>query len=81
MLAAGRCMTMNTGLSRIELTGLAGTGGSSWASAASAVSEQIFQFGFVWLPAVLIAALGAWMLLSGDAGNRAASRKASRRRR
>jgi hypothetical protein len=58
--AACRCMTMNTGLSRIELTGLPGPSGG-----ANNTATKFFRSGFVWLPAVLIAGFGAWMLLSG----------------
>jgi hypothetical protein len=70
-------MTMNTGLSRIEWTGLAGTRGGFWTWSQPS-STTFFNFGFVWLPAVLIAALGAWMLLFGSAGNRAASQASER---
>jgi hypothetical protein len=65
-------MTMNTGLSRIELTGLARTGGSfsGWPEE-SAI--KYLGSGFVWVPAVLFAGLGAWMLLSGYANKPAES--------
>ncbi len=64
-------MTMSFGLSRIEWTGFARTSGGLWARP-QPVSTRFLEFGFVWLPAVLIAVLATWMLLSGYAGNRAA---------
>jgi hypothetical protein len=60
-------MTMNSGLFRIELAGLAGTGGDSGRLGKSAV---------VWVVAVLIAGIGAWVLLSGYAGKSAESEPA-----
>jgi hypothetical protein len=59
-------MTMNTGLYRIELTGFAGfprLGGSL----------SNFKRGFVWLPTILIAGAGVWLLLSGEASKTAVS--------
>jgi hypothetical protein len=57
-------MTMDIGLSRSELTGLAHSGGSfSGRPEKSAI--KAFRSGFVWLPIVLIAGVGAWLLLSG----------------
>ena len=53
-------MTMDTGLSRIESTGLPGLSGRPEPTAA-----KFFPSRFVWLPAALIAGFGAWMLLSG----------------
>src|SRR6202011_2816719 len=66
--AACRCRTMNTGLSRIELTGLPGLSGGPKSTA-----TKFFRSGFVWLPAVLIAGVGAWLLLSGYASKPAES--------
>jgi hypothetical protein len=58
------CMTMNTGLSRDELAGFANTGGeSSGRPGKSAV--KYLKSGFVWVAAVAIAGLGAWVLMSG----------------
>jgi hypothetical protein len=51
---------MDTGFSRIELTGLPRLSGRPEHTAA-----KFFRSGFVWLPAALIAGFGAWMLLSG----------------
>src|SRR5258708_20224097 len=63
-------MTMNIGLSGIELTGLDGPGGSfSGRPEKSAV--KYFKLGFIWLAAVVIASLAAWLILYGYAGNTA----------
>jgi hypothetical protein len=69
---------MNTGLHRIELTGLTGlvklaatSGGSSGQPEPAAA--RTFRSGFVWLPAALMIGFGAWMLLSEDASNSAES--------
>src|SRR5258708_18495259 len=68
-------MTMNIGLSGIELTGLAGPGGSfSGRPEKSAV--KYFKLGFIWLAAVVIASLAARILLYGYAGNSAESEPA-----
>src|SRR6195256_6278062 len=69
---------MNTGLHRIELTGLTGlvklaatSGGSSGQPEPAAA--RTFRSGFVWLPAALMVGFGAWMLLPEDASNSAES--------
>jgi hypothetical protein len=62
-------MVMNSGLDRLELTGIAGPV-SGWAGK---TRIGYFKFGLVWLPAVLIAGLGAWMLLAGYASKPAES--------
>jgi hypothetical protein len=56
-------MAMNSGLDRIDLNGMAGSIGD-WPGK---TRIGYFKFGLVWLPASLIAAVGAWMLLSGYA--------------
>jgi hypothetical protein len=61
-------MTMNTGHSRIELTDPPGISNGPESTAA-----RFFGSGFLWLPAALIAGLGAWALLSSYAGEPAAS--------
>ena len=61
--APGGGMAMNSGLDRIDLNGIAGSIGG-WPGKAHI---GYFKFGLVWLPAGLIAAMGAWMLLSGYA--------------
>jgi hypothetical protein len=65
---------MNTGLSRIELAGLAGTGGDP--SGRFGRSAKYLKSGFVWVAAVLVAGLGAWILLSGYASKSAGSEPA-----
>jgi hypothetical protein len=67
-------MTMNSGLLRIELAGLAGTGGDSGRPGKSAV--KYLKSAVVWVVAVLIAGLGAWVLLSGYASKPAESKPA-----
>lgn len=62
-------MAMDTGLSRIELAGPGG--GVSGRPENSTV--RYFRSAFVWLPAALMAGLGAWTLLSGYAGKPAES--------
>jgi hypothetical protein len=69
-------MTMDTGLYRIELTGLAGLArvagiNGSFLAWPEKTATNYFNSKFIWLPAVLIAGLGAWMLLSGSASNTA----------
>jgi hypothetical protein len=56
-------MAMNSGLDRIEWTGMTGPAGG-WPGR---TSLRFFKFGLVWFPAALIAGLSAWMLLSGYA--------------
>ncbi len=75
-LAAVGGMTMDTGLYRIQLTGFAGlarvagiTG--SLSGRLENTATNYFNSKLIWLPAVLIAGLGAWMLLSGSASNTA----------
>ncbi len=59
---------MNSGLDRFELTGFARPT-SGWRGRLLHGKALIgyFKFGLVWLPAVLIAGLGTWMLVSGYA--------------
>jgi hypothetical protein len=73
--AACRCMTMNTGLFRIESEGLANTGGNSSGRPRKSVGKYLGS-GFVWGAAVLIAGLGAWILISGYASKPAESEPA-----
>jgi hypothetical protein len=60
-------MTMNIGLSGIEVTGLAGSGGG-FSGRPEKSPVKNFKLGFIWLAAVAIAGLAAWMLLYGYAG-------------
>jgi hypothetical protein len=69
-------MTMDTGLYRIELTGPAGLArvagiGGSFSDRPERMAANYFNSKLIWLPAALIACLGAWMLLSGSASNTA----------
>ena len=64
-------MTMSIGLSRIELTGREGFLGLG--ASFSGQASHYFKRGFVWLPTILIAGAGVWLLLSGDASNTAVS--------
>jgi len=61
-------MTMNTRLSRFELTGP-----PSISNGPKSTAAKFFGSGFLWLPAALIAGLGAWALLSSYAGEPVAS--------
>lgn len=65
---------MNTGFSRIEWAGLTNPGRSlrDWREKSSV---KYLRSGFVWLPAALIAGVGAWMLLSGYASKPAESER------
>ena len=72
-------MTMDTGLPRIEGTGLsglaklAGLGGGGFSGGQENTAAKHFNPGFVWLPAVLIAGFAAWTLLAGSTSNTAES--------
>jgi hypothetical protein len=75
-------MTMNTGLYRIELAGPAGLArvagnNGSFSRRPEKTPTNYLNSKFTWLPAVLIAGLGAWMLLSGSASNTAESELAT----
>ena len=64
-------MTMATGLYRIQLTGVAGLARVAGISASfwdrpAKTPTHYFNSKFIWLPAVLIAGLAAWMLKSGS---------------
>jgi hypothetical protein len=70
-------MTMDTGLHRVELTGqsglaglarLAGLGGR-FSGLLEKTPAKYFQSKFIWVPAVLIVGVAAWMLLPGSSGN------------
>jgi hypothetical protein len=71
LLVRRAVMTMNTGLSRMELTGP-----PSFSNGPESTAAKFFRPGFLWLPAALIAGLAAWLLLSGHAGEPAESEPA-----
>ena len=70
---------MNTGLHRIELTGLGGLTGLARLTGIGGDSSdrpeqkggRTARSGFVWLTAALMIGFGAWTLVSEDAGNTA----------
>jgi hypothetical protein len=72
-------MTMDTGLPRIEETGLsglaklAGLGGGGFSGGPENNAAKHFNPGFIWLPAALIAGFAAWTLLSGSVSKTAES--------
>jgi hypothetical protein len=77
-LAAVGGMIMNSGLYRIGLAGLAGIArvagnNASFSGRPEKTSTNYLYSKFTWLPAVLIAGLGAWMLLPGWSKNTAES--------
>jgi len=65
--AANGDKAMNSGLDRFELTGFAGPVSGSPEKTHSKARIGYFRSGLVWLPAALIAGLGAWMLAPGYA--------------
>jgi hypothetical protein len=58
-------VAMNSGFDRFELSGITRPGITGPASGRQSGTIRTRYFSFVWLPAVLIAGLGAWMLLAG----------------
>src|SRR4051812_41702611 len=56
----GQCMTIDTGLSRVEFTGAAEGSGRP-----EGTGTKFFRSGLIWLPISLVVALAAWVLLSG----------------
>ena len=70
---------MDTGLPRIEETGLsglaklAGLGGGGFSGGPEHNAAKHFNPGFIWLPAALIAGFAAWTLLSGSVSKTAES--------
>jgi len=69
---------MSTGLSRIGLTGRPGFSRPGFSNGPEGPAGKFFRSGFVWLPAALIAGLGAWTLLSSYASEPAESEPALR---
>ena len=68
-------MTMDTGLYRVETTGLSGLAGiiGSYSAAPAKTAGKYLPSKLIWLSAVLIVGSGAWMLLSGSASNTTAT--------
>ncbi len=63
---------MDTGLYGIGLEGFARNGGS-FSDRPEKPRAKYSRAGFFWLPVIVIAGLGGWVLLSGHAGNTAES--------
>src|SRR4051812_14175828 len=66
-------MTMNIGLHRIELAGFSGLSRLGAPFSGQKTTAQSLKRGLMWLPTVLIAAVGAWLMLTSDASNTAVS--------
>jgi type IV pilus biogenesis protein CpaD/CtpE len=66
---------MDTGLYRVETTGLSGLAGiiGSFSAAPAKTAGKYLPSKLIWLSAVLIVGSGAWMLLSGSASNTTAT--------
>lgn len=64
-------MAMDTGLYRVQTTGLSGLAGiiGSYSGAPAKTAGKYFPSKLIWLSAVLIVGSGAWMLLSGSVSN------------
>ena len=64
-------MAMDTGLFRVEMTGLSRLAGiiGSFSAGPQRTAVKPFRSKLVCLPAVVIVGAGAWMLLSGSASN------------
>jgi hypothetical protein len=73
--------TMDIGLNRSDLTGLAGiarvAGGGGFSGRPEKSTIKTIRSRFVWLPVVMIAGVGAWVLLSGNASKSSESEPAS----
>ena len=64
-------MAMDTGLFRVEMTGLSRLAGiiGSFSAGPQRTAVKSFRSKLICLPAVVIVGAGAWMLLSGSASN------------
>ena len=64
-------MAMDTGLYRVETTGLPGLAGifGSYSAAPAKTAVKYLPSKLIWLSVVLIVGSGAWLLLSGSASN------------
>lgn len=67
-------MTMDKGLYGVDWTRLAKIGGSFLGRPERSAARYFRSSALIWLAVVLIAGLGAWMLLYGFAGSRAESK-------
>ena len=68
-------MAMDTGLYRVETTGLLGLAGifGSYSATPAKTAGRYFPSKLIWLSVVLIVGSGAWLLLSGSASNTTAN--------
>ena len=68
-------MAMDTGLYRVETTGLSGLAGifGSYSATPAETAGRYFPSKLIWLSVVLIVGSGAWLLLSGSASNTTAN--------
>src|SRR5258705_1132137 len=68
-------MAMDTGLYRVQTTGLSGLAGiiGSYSAAPAKTAAKYLPSKLIWLSAVLIVASGAWLVLSGSASNTTAT--------
>ncbi len=68
-------MEMDTGLYRVQTTGLSGLAGiiGSYSAAPAKTPAKYLPSKLIWLSAVLIVASGAWLVLSGSASNTTAT--------
>ena len=68
-------MAMDTGLYRVETTGLSGLAGifGGYSATPAETAGRYFPSKLIWLSVVLIVGSGAWLLLSGSASNTTAN--------
>ena len=68
-------MIMDTGLYRVETTGLSGLAGiiGGYSATPAKIAGKHFPSKLIWLSAVLLVGSGAWLLLSGSASNTTAT--------
>jgi hypothetical protein len=68
-------MAMDTGLYRVQMTGLSGFAGiiGSCSAAPAKTAAKYLPSKLIWLSAVVIVASGAWLVLSGSASNTTAT--------
>ena len=68
-------MAMDTGLYRVETTGLSGLARiiGGYSATPAKIAGKYFPSKLIWLSAVVLVGSGAWMLLSGSASNTTAT--------